>query len=52
MHIKFQRRLFPPILLGVKGHPYNLTRVYFSVGISLCADGGTTRYAKNDMRLK
>ena len=40
MHLKF---MFPPI-----SPPYNLTRVYFSVGIPLCADGGggTKRYAK------
>ena len=58
MHLKFQRWLFLPILLVCKRSfwptpaPCNLTRVYFSVGIPLCADGGTKRYAKNDMRLK
>ena len=54
MHLKFQRKLFPPILVCVKGHcdPYNLNRMYFSVSIPLCADGDTKGYAKKDVILK
>ena len=41
MHLKFQRRLFPPRCVCVCERsflppPYNLTRVYFLVGIGVC----------------